>query len=65
MITVECGTLIGNLVLEIKPSGQHDHTPTRSGQNVQVLEAKKYALSVSQRPSETEPWLLINANRKP
>ena len=51
-----------NPVRDVKLPMQRGHIVTRSGQN--VPEAKKLALSVSQRPGEIELWLLLYINRK-
>jgi len=43
-------------------SVQCGHMATGSGQN--VLEVEKFTSSVSWKPIETEPWLLLNASWK-
>jgi len=48
---------------EVEPiTGQFGRTATSSGQN--VLETRKFTSSVSRKPSEIEPWLPLNVNRK-
>jgi len=47
---------------EVEPLGQPGRVAIRSGQN--VVEAEQLTSSVSRKPSDIEPWLLVNVNRK-
>jgi len=47
-------------MLKVEPTDQHGRLATRSGRN--VIEVENVRSSISRKPSETKPWLLLNVN---
>jgi len=49
-------------MLEVEPTGERGSVTIRNGRI--VIDFEKFSSSLSWKPNEMEPWLLLNVHRK-